>query len=208
MADPRLLIITHLLAAGAAYQVAPRELLESEVKSAGLFTTDTRRVLAATVESLRAENKLRVYTFKGSAAVSVERTRLWLLTGRQDLIVPAQVGYYVDLSKLELENVDYDERSNLITVDLPPLVLGDVAFQPEAARTLNGGLLTFDQDHVDELARVNWLNARRAFIAQSQGATLLAAARAEAERGVASAFAVPLRALGRPDVRVRTRFAP
>lgn len=203
----KLLAATHLAAGLTGYVLAPRELLETDVKNAGFFTTDTRRVLAATVEGIRAQHQFRAFTFKGSTAVSVERTKLWLLTGRQDLIVPAQVGYYVDLSQLDMKDVSYDEGARLITVALPPLVLGDVAFQPEAARTINGGLLTFDQDQVDELARVNYLNARRGFIKQAQGATLLAAARAEAERGIASAFAVPLRALGRPEVRVRAHFA-
>ena len=57
MADLRLLALTHLLAAGAGFAVAPRELLETEVVHSGFFETDTRRVLSAAVESLRAENK-------------------------------------------------------------------------------------------------------------------------------------------------------
>lgn len=202
----KLLAATHLAAGLTGFVLAPRELLETDVKSAGFFTSDSRRVLAATVESMRSQRQLRVFTFKASAAVSVERTKLWVLTGRQDLLVPAQVGYYVDLSGLAIDDVTYDERANLISVILPPLVIGDVAFQPEAARTINGGILTFDQEQVDELARVNWLTARRAFIKQAQGETLLAAARAEAERGVARAFSVALRALGRPDVRVEASF--
>ncbi len=60
MADVRLLLITHLLAAGAGFAIAPRELLESAVVHNGFFETDTKRVLAAAVESLRAENKLLV----------------------------------------------------------------------------------------------------------------------------------------------------
>lgn len=204
----KLLAATHLAAGLTGYVVAPRELLETDVKSAGFFTADTRRVLAATVESIRSQRQLRVYTFKGSAAVSVERTKLWVLTGRQDLLVPAQVGYYVDLSGLGMEDVIYDQQTKLITVTLPPLVIGDVAFQPEAARTINGGILTFDQEQVDELARVNWLTARRAFVKQAQGPTLVAGARAEAERSIAAAFAVPLRALGRSDVKVEVSFRP
>mgnify|MGYP000671548698 CR=1 FL=1 len=203
----KLLAATHLAAGLTGWMTAPRELLAENVVSNGLFETDRLRVLTATVLSLRAENKLLVYTFKGSAAVSVERSKLWVLTGRQDLIIPALVSYYVDLSKLTVNDVSYDEVKGVITVTLPPLVMGDVAFQAEAARTFNGGLLTFDQDQVDELSRLNYLNARRAFIKQAQGVTLLAAARAEAERSIAAAFTVPLRALGRPDVRVLVRFA-
>ena len=201
----KLLVVSHLAAGLVGYSVAPRELLETEVKSAGFFTTDTQRVLAVTVESLRAENKLLVYTYKGSAAVSVERTKLWFLTGRQDLIVPAQVGYFVDLSKLALEDVSYDERRQLLTVSLRPLILGDVAFQPEAARTINGGLLTFDHDQVEELARANYLSARKAFIKQAQGATIVQAAKESAIRSVKSNVKIPLEALGYVDINVLVR---
>ena len=203
----KLLAATHLAAGLIGFTMSPRELLESNVKSAGFFTTDTRRVLAATVESIRSQQQLRVFTFKGSVAVSVQRTKLWVLTGRQELIVPAQVGYYVDLSQLSIHDVTYDEQSRVMTVTLPALVLGDVALQPEAAIFRHGGLLTFDQDQVDEIARGGWIESRRAFTKTAQGATLLAAARAEAERGIAGAFSVPLRALGRPEVRVRARWS-
>ncbi len=100
MADLRLLALTHLIAAGVGFGVAPRELLETEVVHNGFFETDTKRVLAAAVESLRAENKLHVYSYKGFAAVSVERDGFLMFDGRQDLIVPAAVSYYVDLSEL------------------------------------------------------------------------------------------------------------
>lgn len=203
----QLLAATHLAAGISGYVLAPRELLETSVKSAGFFTTDSRRVLAATVEGIRSQRHLRVFTFKGSVAVSVERTKLFVLTGRQDLIVPAQVGYYVDLSQLSIDDVTYDEQARVMTVTLPPLVLGDVALQPDAAIFRHGGLLSYDQDQVDEMARGGWLEARRGFTKSAQGATLLAAARAEAERGIAGVFSVPLRALGRPDVRVRARWS-
>jgi hypothetical protein len=170
-----MLIITHLLAAGAGYALAPREILETEVAHSGFFQVDTKRVLTAAVESLRAENKLLVYSYKGSAAVSVERDGPLFLDGRQDLIVPAQVSYFVDLSRLTAENVTYDEASKVVTVHQAPSVLGDVTFEPEAARAINGGLLTFDQSEVDELSRLNYAAARRAFVKQAQGASLLEA---------------------------------
>ena len=69
----QLLAATHLAAAITGWTLAPRELLETEVRRAGFFETDTKRLLAAAVESLRAENKLLVYSYKGFAAVSVVR---------------------------------------------------------------------------------------------------------------------------------------
>ena len=106
MADIRMLIVTHLLAAGAGYALAPREMLETEVTHTGFFQTDTKRVLAAAVESIRADDSMVVYRFKSSAAVSVERDGLLMWNGRQDLIVPASVAFLLDLSELQADSGD------------------------------------------------------------------------------------------------------
>jgi hypothetical protein len=201
----KVLAATHLLAAGAGFALAPREMLETEVRHSGLFRTDTKRVLSAAVESLRSENRLLVYSYRGSAAVSAERDGL-LLDGRQDLIVGAAVGYYVDVSRIGPGDVAYDERSAVVTVRLPPLTIGDVAFEPEAARTVNGGLLTYSQRQVDELTRLNYASARRAFVKQAQGETLVRLARAEAMRNVEASLEISLRAAGRDNVRVVATF--
>ncbi len=203
MADLRLLALTHLLAAGAGFAVAPRELLESAVVHNGFFETDTKRVLAAAVESLRSENKLLVYSYKGFAAVSAERDGFLMFDGRQDLIVPAAVSYFVDLSRLI---ADFDEKSRVITINLPPLVMGDVAFEPEGARTNNGGLLTFDQDEVEELSKLNYASARKAFVKQAQGRTVVEAAERQAMANIQSYLEKPLRIAGRPDVTVAAIF--
>ncbi len=54
MADADLLIITHLMAAGTGFALAPREMLETEVVHRGFFETDTKRVLAAAVYTSRS----------------------------------------------------------------------------------------------------------------------------------------------------------
>ncbi len=71
MTDLRLLAITHLIAAGIGSVLTPREILETEVVHNGFFETDTKRVLSAAVTSLRSEQKMLVYSYKGFAAVSV-----------------------------------------------------------------------------------------------------------------------------------------
>ena len=202
----QLLAASHLAACIAGYAFAPAEALDREVKQVGVFTTDTRRVLSATVQSLKAESRLLVYSYTGSVEVTAERTALLILGGHQELKVPASVGYYVDLSGLTLDRLRYDERSQVVTVTLPPLVTGDVAFQPEEARASNGGLLTWSQAQVDALSRQNYESARRAFAAQAQGASIVEAARREAVASVARLFELPLRAAGQPNVRVVATF--
>jgi len=208
MADLRLLALTHLLAAGAGFAIAPRELLETAVVHNGFFETDTKRVLAAAVESLRSENKLLVYSYKGFAAVSVDRDGFLFLNGRQELIVPAAVSYHVDLSGLTADQVTLDEASKVMTISLPPLMMGDVTFEPEGARTINGGLLTYSQATVDELSRLNYASARKAFVKQAQGRAIVEAAEREAKASIQSLLALPLRIVRRSDIEVVARFSP
>ena len=64
-----LLMGSSLAAFGIGYMVAPTEQLDTEVTESGLVSATTTQVLSATVESLRAENKLQVFTYKGAAKV-------------------------------------------------------------------------------------------------------------------------------------------
>lgn len=197
-----LLAATHAVALGFGYVAAPKQLLDSEVKHTGFFTVDTTKVLATTVESLRDENKLLVFSYKGTAKVQAGRTVLWLFGGEQELSVPAAVSYYLDLSDLSLADVSYNETAKLVTVKLPKVTLGDIAFQPENATTINGGVLTFSDEQVEALRKANYANARRAMVAQAQQPGLLNAAKRQAKANVESYFAIPLRIAGIPDVKV------
>lgn len=201
------LAATHLAVGVGGYALAPTTPLDTEVKHSGFFTTtDTRRVLATTVESLKAENRLQVFSYRGSTTVSVERSVWWLFGGNQTLMVPATVSYFLDLSQLTLRHVTYDERSKVVRVELPPVAMGDVGFQPEAAVTVNGGILTFSEEQVEELRKQNYANARRAFIAQAQSPSLIQVARRQAQRNIVTMFELPLRIAGQPDVRVVATF--
>lgn len=202
---PALLAIP-MAAFGLGYWIAPKEQLDEQVEQTGFLQVDTNKVLATTVESLRNENKMLIFAYKGTATVSDERRKFWILGGSQKLIVPAVVNYYVDLSKLSLAHVTYDEKAKLVRVKLPPVIIGDIAFQPEQATTINGGLLTYSQSQVDELLKRNYTKARRAVTAQAQGKAFVEAARSRAIENVETYFEVPLRIAGKPDVEVAATF--
>lgn len=195
-----------LAAFGLGYWVAPKEQLDTVVQQSGFLQTDTKKVLSATVESLRNENKMLVFSYRGSAHVRLDRTRFWVFGATQELIVPGIVTYYLDLSKLSLADITYDEKAKLVRVKLPPVVVGDIAFQPEQATAINGGVLTYSQIQVDELLKANYATARRAMTAQAQGASFVQAARRQAIANVQTYFEVPLRIVGQPDVKVAATF--
>ncbi len=201
-----MLIVSHLAVAGGVYALTDRRPVDTEAKHTGFFTVETTKVLATTVESLRDENKLLCFSFKGNARVSAERTRFWLLSGTQELSVPAVVNYYLDLSDLTLADVGYNEAAKVVTVRLPPVTLGDIAFQPENASTVNGGVLTYGEGTVEALRRLNYRSARRAMVAQAQQPGLLNEARRRAKENVQAYFEIPLRIAGRPDVKVVATF--
>jgi hypothetical protein len=198
-----------LFGAGYAvgYKTAPREILDSQVKSSGFFGTETKRVLSATVTSLRSESQLVVYRFAGETRVSIAKTALGgLFKGAQELIVPATVMYFLDMRDLNEEDVTFDERSKTVLVRLPPLKLGDVAFDPARARQLNSGFMTWNDGVVRELERLNYGQARVAFIKMAQLPAIGDNAKRQAEQNVKSYFEIPLRIVGETDVKVRAYF--
>jgi hypothetical protein len=200
------LILTHLGAAAVGWVVVDKQPEDTQVHHEGYFQITTTKVLATTVESLRDENRLLVLSYKGNARVRTERTKWWLFGGRQELNVPAIVNYYVDLSGLSLADVSYNETAKIVTVRLPKLTLGDIAFQPENATTINGGILTWDDDQVEAMRKLNYVSARRAMVAQAQQAGLINAARRQANENVTNYFEIPLRIAGHPDVKVVATF--
>ena len=199
-------VVIPLAAFGLGYWFAPKEQLDKVVEQSGFLQTDTRKVLSATVESLRNENKMLVFSYRGSAHVRLDRTRFWVFGATQELIVPGVVNYYLDMSKLSLADITYDEKAKLVRVKLPPVVMGDIAFQPEQATSINGGVLTYSQAQVDELLKANYATARRAMTAQAQGPSFVEAARRQAIANVQTYFEVPLRIVGQPDVKVAATF--
>lgn len=200
------LVVSHLAVAGGVYAFTDRRPVDTEVRHTGFFTFETTKVLATTVESLRDENRLLAFSYKGNARVSAERTRFWLLSGTQDLNVPAVVNYYLDLSGLTLADVSYNNTAKIVTVRLPAITVGDIAFQPENASTVNGGVLTYGEGTVEALRRLNYKSARRAMVAQAQQPGLLNEARRRAIENVQAYFEIPLRIAGRPDVKVVATF--
>lgn len=200
------LVAIPLAAFGLGYWYAPKEQLDKVVEQSGFLQTDTKKVLSATVDSLRNENKMLVFSYRGTARVKFERSRWIIFDGTQTLIVPGVVNYYVDLGQISLANVTYDEKAKLVRVKLPPVIMGDIAFQPEQATTINGGLLTFSQAQVDEMLKANYATARRAMTAQAQGAAFVGAARRQAIANVQTYFEIPLRIVGQPDVKVAAIF--
>lgn len=191
---------------GLGYWIAPTEQVAHEVQEDGFFHVKESEVLSATVESLRAENKLVVWSYMGTARVRAKDTDWWIFESEQELIVPATVDYRLNLADLTIADVTYDEKAKLVRVKLPRLRLSDVAFSPERATTINGGILTMSDDKVQGLNKRAYATARKAITAQAQQPAMVDVAKRKARENVEEFFEIPLRIAGHPDVKVVATF--
>ncbi|MXP47441.1 DUF4230 domain-containing protein [Altererythrobacter luteolus] len=191
---------------GLGYWIAPKVQVVHEVQEDGFFQVKESEVLSATVESLRAENKMVVWSYQGTAKVRAKDTDWWIFESEQVLIVPASVDYRLNLADLTLADVDYDEKAKLVRVKLPKLRLSDVAFAPERATAINGGILTMNDDKVQALNKRAYATARKAITAQAQQRAMLDVAKRNACENVQEYFEIPLRITGHPDVKVVAAF--
>ena len=151
----------------AGFKVAPREILDSTVEHVGFLTMDIKRVLSATVESLKSESRLVSYSYVGNQSVSIERSYWYLFNGQQQLIVPATVSYFVDFAKLNEASATFDESKNTVNVIVPGLML-TVEFDPRRATVINSGMPTLNDSVVQALTKLNYETARKSAIKQGQ----------------------------------------
>ena len=188
------------------YQVAPREILDSTVEHVGILTVDTKKVLSATIESLKSESRLVSYSYVGTQNVSIDRDKWIVFNGNQQLIVPATVSYFIDLAQLTETSATFDESTNTVTVTLPKLML-TVEFDPRRATIINNGLLTLNDEVVQALTKINYDTARKSAIKQGQQAALVQSARDRTTENIERLFQVPLHAAGKAGVKVIVTFA-
>lgn len=129
----------------------------------------------------------------------------WL---RSDQVVkmPYSVDYFVDVSRIGAEDLEWVEESRTLIVNAPDVV----AAKPntdEGRRTLvrTTGLFV-TRGAGEELSRRASLNAERKAQAEASSPQRLAQAREHARRAVSSLMAAPLGTLGHGDARVIVTF--
>lgn len=189
----------------AGYKIAPREILDSTVEHVGFLTVDTKKVLSATIESLKSESRLVSYSYVGNQSVSINRSFWYIFNGHQQLIVPATVSYFVDLAKLDESSATFDESTNTVTVAMPKLML-TVDFDPRRATTINSGTLALNDSEVQTYTKLNYETARKSAIKQGQQAELVRLAKEKTRENIVRLFQIPLQVAGRLGVKIVVYF--
>lgn len=172
-----------------------------------LFGGDVSSIARASLEAMRAQNRLVPFVARYVSVVTSKQSQL-MFTAERTLILPGDVRYELDLAKLGDKNVRWDAASKTLTVLLPPIELAGPEVDLAAAREYGGdGVLATLTDSRTTLDLANRAAAVADLRNQASAAVPMQLARDAARQAVEHSFALPLRAAGIDEARVVARFA-
>ena len=83
---------------------------------------DPKTIATASLESMRAQNRLTVFAARYVSVVTSQQDRLGgLVSSQRTLILPGDVRYELDLAKLQPKDVTWNGSSSTLTVQLPEI---------------------------------------------------------------------------------------
>lgn len=157
---------------------------------------DPTSIAAASLQSMREQNRLTPFTARYVAVVTSEQRRLGM-TARKTLIMPGTVRYEVDLARLTQRDVAWEPATNILRVTLPPIELAGPEVDVGAMQEYDGGgmLLRLTDSEV-ALDRANRARGQSVLIEQARAPAAMRLARDAAKRAVERSFVLPLQAAG------------
>jgi hypothetical protein len=165
-------------------------------------------IASASLESMRAQNRLIAFVARYVSVVSSEQEKLGgLVSSERTLILPGDVRYELDLSKLEPKDVAWDASAHTLRVQLPEIEIAGPDVDINAVKEYGGGgvlsALTNANSQLDQTNRARAVNDLRK---QATAEVPMRLARQAARQAVERSFAMPLLAAGFKDVKVVARF--
>jgi hypothetical protein len=169
---------------------------------------DPKTIASASLESMRAQNRLTVFAARYVSVVTSQQQRLGgLVSSERTLILPGDVRYELDLSKLQPNDVTWDGSSNTLKVQLPEVeVAGPDVDINQVKEYGGGGVLSALTDTNEQLDQANRARAVQDLRKQATASVPMQLARQSARAAVERSFAMPLVAAGFKDVKVVARF--
>jgi hypothetical protein len=168
---------------------------------------DPTTIASSSLESMRAQNRLVAFVAR-YVSVTSSRVSRFGFSAERTLILPGDVRYEVDLSKLKPGDVRWDAGLKTLSVRLPDIELAGPEVDLAAAREYGaGGVLATLTNSETQLDRANRTRAVSDLRKQAAGEVPMKLARDAARAAVEQSFALPLTAAGFADVRVVARFA-
>lgn len=163
-------------------------------------------IASSSLESMRAQNRLNVFAAR-YVSVTSSKTSRFGFSSERTLILPGDVRYELDLSKLRPEDVRWDAASETLSVTLPEIEVAGPDVDLAAAREYGeGGIISALTKSAEGLDQAN----RRAAVAdlrkQASAKMPMNLARQAARQAVERSFAMPLQAAGFDGAKVVAKF--
>ncbi|GAA4744362.1 hypothetical protein GCM10023264_07060 [Sphingomonas daechungensis] len=170
---------------------------------------NAKTIATSSLESMRAQNRLITFVARYVSVVSSEQERLGgLVSTERTLILPGNVRYEVDLSKLEPEDVRWDAGSQTLSVRIPDVEIAGPEVDLNAAREYgSGGVLATLTNAETELDSANRARAVADLRKQAQAELPMRLARDSARQAIERSFSMPLKAAGFDNAKVVAKFA-
>lgn len=167
-----------------------------------------KTIASASLESMRAQNRLTVFAARYVSVVTSEQERLGgLVSSQRTLILPGDVRYEIDLSKLQPGDVSWDGSAHTLKVELPEVEVAGPDVDINAVKEYGGGgVFSSLTNASQQLDAVNREKAVADLRKQAIAAVPMQLAHQAARMAVERSFAMPLIAAGFKDVKVLARF--
>ena len=168
---------------------------------------DPKTIASSSLESMRAQNRLVTFVARYVSVTSSQVSRFGF-SAERTLILPGDVRYEVDLSKLQPNDVKWDAGSNTLSVTIPEIEVAGPEVDLSAAREYgSGGVLAAVTNSETQLDRANRARAVADLRKQASAEVPMRLARESARRAIERSFAMPLQAAGFENAKVVARFA-
>jgi hypothetical protein len=165
-----------------------------------------KTIATASLESMRAQNRLIAFTARYvSVTTSIESQ--FGFSAKRTLILPGDVRYELDLSKLQPKDVTWDKGTSTLKVRLPEIEIAGPDVDLTAAQEYGqGGVLSALTNANQQLDSANRAKAVADLRQQAQGPVQMRLAHQAARAAIERSFAMPLVAAGFKDAKVVARF--
>jgi len=170
---------------------------------------DPKTIATSSLESMRAQNRLITFVARYVSVVSSEQERLGgLVSTERTLILPGNVRYEVDLSKLQPDDVRWDAGSKTLNVTIPDIEIAGPEVDLGSAREYgSGGVLATLTNAETQLDEANRARAVADLRKQAQAEVPMRLARDAARQAIERSFSLPMKAAGFDNAKVVARFA-
>jgi hypothetical protein len=171
-----------------------------------LFGPNPTTIATTSLESMRAQNRLIAFVSRYVSVTTTETSRFGL-SAKRTLILPGDVRYELDLSKLQRNDVTWDSVTKTLKVQLPEIEIAGPDVDLSAAQEYGqGGILSALTNANQQLDSANRAKAVADLRKQASAAMPMRLAHQAARAAIERSFAMPLIAAGFKDVKVVARF--